>query len=135
MAHDRLLFRPLESVHPKYETPHVAIITTTALGIIFVSLRNFEQLAATVVTASLPFYILAVTSVFRLRRKAGYQPTFRTVGYPITPLLFIAVAFYLLAAAFINADARIPTAGVFGVILIGIPIYWIIIRERSQRTQ
>jgi hypothetical protein len=43
MATDGLLFRKFASVHPRYETPHIAIALTAVLGIIFVLLRTFEQ--------------------------------------------------------------------------------------------
>ena len=128
MANDGLLFKQLAKVHPRYETPYLAIGVATVLGMIFVSFRTFEQLAATVVTASLPFYALAVSAVFVLRRRAGYHPSFRTVGYPVTPLLFIAATLYLLVAPFANAAARVPTAIIFLVILAGIPLYWTVTR-------
>lgn len=133
MAHDGLMFRRLAAVHPKYQTPHIAILVATVLGIVFVTLRSFEQLAATVVTALLPFYALAVGTVFRLRRRPGYRPTFRTVGYPVTPLLFIAATLYLLGAAFITPAARVPTAEVFLIILVGVPLYfWGVAREDAR---
>ena len=56
MAADRLLFRKIAAVHPRYETPYVAITLAAVLGIIFVLMRTFEQLADTFVTAILPFY-------------------------------------------------------------------------------
>jgi APA family basic amino acid/polyamine antiporter len=110
----------------------VAILVTTQLGMLFVSLRTFEQLAATVVTASLPFYALAVSAVFLLRQKAGYHPSFRTIGYPVTPLLFIATTLYLVFAAFANPAARVPTAIIFLVVLAGIPLYWTFVKTGVQ---
>ena len=130
MAHDGLLFRRLAAVHPRYETPYVAILVTTMLGVIFVSLRSFEQLADTFVTAILPFYALAVAAIFPLRRRPAYQPAFRAAGYPVTPVFFIAATLYLLMAALADASARLPTACVFMVILAGIPVYWIVRRNR-----
>src|ERR1700690_3158636 len=77
MANDRLFFRPISSVHPRWGTPWVSISMTAFLGIVFVLSRSFEQLADAFVTAFLPFYALAVASVFRLRRVPGYAPSFR----------------------------------------------------------
>jgi APA family basic amino acid/polyamine antiporter len=132
MAHDGLLFKPLASVHQRYETPHVAIAVTSVLGIAFVSFRSFEQLANTFVTASIPFYALAVASVFPLRRRTGYAPRFRTIGYPVTPVLFISATLYLLANALTDPVARRPTAAVFAVILAGVPIYWGVVKNRPS---
>ena len=61
-------------VHPRHETPYVAIALTAVLGIIFVLLRTFEQLADTFVTAIIPFYALGVASIYVLRKKPDYAP-------------------------------------------------------------
>src|SRR5205823_7433927 len=76
MAADGLLFRKIAAVHPRFETPHVAISLTAVLGIVFVLLRTFEQLADTFVTAILPFYALGVASIFVFRKQsaAEYSP-------------------------------------------------------------
>ena len=89
MADDGLFFRRVASVHPRFETPYVAILLAAGLGVVFVLLRTFEQLADTFVTAIVPFYALAVASIFVLRKRAGYDPPFRTPLYPIVPALFI----------------------------------------------
>ena len=73
-----------------------------ALGVIFVLLRTFEQLADTFVTAILPFYALGVASIFVLRRRPGYAPAFRTPVYPVAPILFMLATLYLLVNAVID---------------------------------
>ncbi|WKW13076.1 amino acid permease [Pseudogemmatithrix spongiicola] len=123
MAADGLFFKPVAAVHPTWGTPWVAIAMTATLGAIFVLTRSFEQLADAFVTAFLPFYFLAVASIFRLRKRADYQPTFRVPLYPVVPLLFMAAVLYLLANALIAESSRWQTAGVLGVCLVGIPMY------------
>ncbi len=129
MADDGLFFRALAKVHPKYETPHVAIITCAVLGIIFVLLRSFEQLADAFVTAIVPFYALGVASVYVLRKKAGYSPPFRTPGYPLVPALFIASSIFLIGNALWDESSRWATVGVFGAILAGIPVYYAVFKK------
>lgn len=128
MARDGLLFRRLAAVHPRYETPSAAIVVAALLGIVFVMLRTFEQLADTFVTAIVPFYALAVAAVFPLRRRAGYAPPVRTPGYPVTPAVFVIAIAYLLGSALADPAARVPTLAVFAVILAGIPLYYRAIR-------
>ena len=127
MAADGLLFRKIAAVHPRYETPYVAIALTAVLGIIFVLLRTFEQLADTFVTAILPFYALGVASIFVFRRRptTEYQPPFRAPLYPIAPILFVVAALYLLVNALIDPSSRWPTLAIFAVILAGIPVYYL----------
>jgi len=140
MAEDRLFFRKLAAVHPRYESPYVAITLTAALGVVFVLLRTFEQLADTFVTAILPFYALGVASIFVFRRReraqsgaggpAEYSPPFRTPGYPVTPVLFVLATLYLLVNAVADPSSRWPTLAVFGVILLGVPVYYLTVGRR-----
>jgi basic amino acid/polyamine antiporter, APA family len=137
MADEGLLFRKLASIHPRFQSPYLAIALTAALGVLFVLLRTFEQLADTFVTAILPFYALGVASIFIFRRRAErggseYSPPFRTPLYPLTPILFVIATLYLLGNALIDPSSRVPTIGVFVVILVGIPVYYATV-GRSRR--
>ena len=124
MADDGLFFRKVAAVHPRYHTPYVSILLTTGLGVVFVLLRTFEQLADTFVTAIVPFYALAVASIFVLRKRADYDPPFRAPLYPIVPALFILATLFLLGNAIIDRTSRWPTMAVLGIILMGIPVYY-----------
>jgi APA family basic amino acid/polyamine antiporter len=124
MAADGLLPRPVAAVHPRWGTPYVAVALTAGLGVAFVLLRTFEQLADTFVTAIVPFYALGVAAVFPLRRKAGYDPSFRVPGYPVVPLLFVLAVISLLGNAIAEPGSRWPTLAVLGVVLLGIPVYY-----------
>jgi len=123
MADDGLFFRKMAAVHPRFHTPYVSILLVTALGVLFVLLRTFEQLADTFVTAIVPFYALAVASIFVLRKRPTYDPPFRTPLYPIVPALFILATLFLLGNAIIDPISRWPTLAVLGIILVGIPVY------------
>jgi amino acid transporter len=125
MADDGLLFKPIASVHPKYQTPYVAIMLVAALGLIFVLLRSFEQLADTFVIAMIPFYALGVAAIYRIRARPGYAPAFRTPGYPVVPALFILSVAYLLLNALIDPSSRVSTFVIFAVLLVGVPIFYL----------
>lgn len=130
MAADGLLFRKVAAVHPRYQTPYVAIGLTAVLGILFVLLRTFEQLADTFVTAILPFYALGVASIF-VFRKRGYNPPFRAPLYPVAPILFVLATFYLLVNALIDESSRWPTLAIFGIIVLGVPVYYLTVGRRG----
>ena len=134
MADDGLFFRKVAAVHPKYHTPYVSIMLTTGLGIVFVLLRTFEQLADTFVTAIVPFYALAVASIFVLRKRADYDPPFRAPFYPIVPALFILATLFLLGNAIIDPTSRWPTVAVLGIILLGVPVFYLTVGRRGQPT-
>jgi len=131
MADDGLLFRQIAAVHPRYETPYMAIGLVATLGAVFVLFFPFEALADAFVTAMIPFYAMAVAAVFPLRRR-GAASAYRTPGYPIVPLLFIASVVYLMINGLVAPDARKTTAIIFGVILAGIPVYYLIDRRRRS---
>jgi amino acid transporter len=124
MAADGLLFKPVATVHKKFQTPSVAIGLEAGLGVLFVLLGTFEQLADAFVTAIVPFYALAVGSVFVFRRRPEYKPPFRVPGYPVVPAIFILATILLLGNAIVDPTSRVPTLGVLGVILAGIPVFY-----------
>ncbi|MEO8055218.1 MAG: amino acid permease [Acidobacteriota bacterium] len=131
MAADRLFFAPVASVHPRFGTPWISISMTAGLGIVFVLLRNFEQLADAFVTAFLPFYALAVASIFRLRKKPGYAPTFRVPLYPVLPIIFLVSVLYLLGNAIVQPESRWSTLAVLGVVAAGVPVYYLTVGRRT----
>jgi len=124
MADDRLFFRGVAHIHPRFRTPSVAIVLTAGLGIAFVLARTFEQLADTFVLALWPFYALGAAAVFVLRRRRPdlHRPV-KVWGYPAPPILFLLSALLILANALVSDPAG--TALAFGVILAGLPAYWI----------
>src|SRR5436309_41240 len=129
MADDGLFFRAIAKVHPQYQTPSAAIVLTACLGIGFVLIRTFEQLADQFVVAIFPFYALAAAAVFVLRRRRPDVPRpVRVLGYPVVPLLFVLASFLILGNA-LWAHPR-ETGFAFLIILLGVPVYYRWIRGR-----
>jgi len=122
MADDRLFFRRLADVHPRFGTPALCIVLAAVLGVIYVSIRQFAELADQFIIGIWPFYALGVAAVFVLRRR---QPDlarpYRVLGYPAVPAVFLLASVYLLG------NYMITEPGIFLwdviVILSGIPIY------------
>src|SRR5687768_10373722 len=131
MADDGLLFRPLGRIHRRYKTPSTSIAVITVIGVAFVLVGTFEQLADAFVTAIVPFYALAVASVFVFRRRADYAPPFRVPLYPIVPAIFILSTIFLLSNAIIDPGSRWQTLGVLGGIVAGIPVYFATVGRRK----
>ena len=124
MADDGLFFRQIGAVHPRWRTPAAAIALAAMLGIGYVSVRSFEQLADSFILGIWPFYALAVGAVFRLRRTRPDLPRpYRTVGYPWVPLAFLVASLAMLLNALVQAP--LSTAFGFAIILLGIPVYYV----------
>jgi len=131
MAEDRLFFGAIAKVHPRFRTPHVAILLAAALGVAMVLTRTFEQLTDTFVLTMWPFYALSVAAIYRLRRtRPDLRRPYRTIGYPVVPAVFIAGAVYLVVNAFIASPLQ--TTVVFGVLLAGVPVYYLFFRGTAR---
>jgi amino acid transporter len=104
MADDGLFFKQLAVVHRRFKTPHVSIVLVSLLAVLFVLLiGNFNQLSDMFVLGIWPFYVGGVLAVYTLRRK---QPDVarpvKTLGYPVTPALFILAVVFLLGNALLD---------------------------------
>ncbi|HXE81074.1 MAG TPA: amino acid permease [Vicinamibacterales bacterium] len=128
MADDGLFFRRMAGVHPRYGTPHAAVLLAGGLGMLMVVTQTFERLADTFVLATWPFYALAVAGLYRLRRMRPDLPRpYRVTGYPVVPAVFIVGAVYLVVNALIT-DA-FWTSLVFAIAAAGLPVYYIWFRR------
>lgn len=134
MADDRLFFRSIATVHPQWHTPWVAIALACVLGVAMVMTQTFEQLTDTFVLAMWPFYGLSVAALYRLRRTQPHlQRPYRVLGYPFVPAIFIVGAVYLVVNAVISDP--LWTSVVFGVVLLGLPVYYVAFRVPAERAR
>ena len=122
MAEDRLFFKALARVHPRYGTPTGSIVLSVALGAVFVAVRSFAELAELFVIGIWPFYALSVAAVFVLRRRQPDRPrAYRTWGYPVVPLLFLAASLFLLVSYAVQ-QPRVFAVNLL-ILLAGVPVY------------
>jgi APA family basic amino acid/polyamine antiporter len=98
MARDRLFFKWLDFVHPRFRTPTHAILAHCLWGVVILLVRRkFEVIAAGMVFAILIFLTMNTLALFKLRRKGvGGQDVFRVPFYPILPALFFVGILALL---------------------------------------
>ena len=122
MANEGLLFRPLGRVHPRFATPHVSITVYSLLALVFVWSRSFEQLIEAFVLGTWPWLALAVAGVMVLRRRQpGLHRPYRTPGYPVVPLVFIAGTLLVVGTALVQRP--VTTLVGVGLTLLGVPLY------------
>jgi APA family basic amino acid/polyamine antiporter len=82
----------------------------------------YTQLLEYIVSVDLVFYGLMVGAVFVARRRWPDAPRpYRTFGYPLTPLIYIALAALLVVdLAYLAPD----TSGIgYLLVLTGVPVY------------
>src|SRR5207247_11237259 len=115
IADDGLFFKTIAKVHPRFKTPHVAILLAAVLGMALVLSRSFEALTNTFVLAIWPFYALSVAAIYRLRRlRPEMARPYKVIGYPVVPAVFILSVVWFVVNAFINEP--VPTAITFALI-------------------
>lgn len=125
MARDGLFFKKLAAVHPRFLTPHVSILAIGAWASVLSVSGTFEQLATYVVFGQWLFFGLTVAAVMVLRRTRPDLPrSYRTWGYPVTPVVFIAAALYISLNTLVTQPLN-ALAGL-GIIAAGLPayLYW-----------
>jgi amino acid transporter len=100
MANDGMFPKFLGRIHPKFNTPHLAVITYGLLIFIFSISGGFKQLAILASAAILLVYFAVVFSTIKLRMKhiEENKKTFKAPGGLITPLIAIATIIWLLTS-------------------------------------
>jgi len=123
MAKDRIFPERLGRLHPKYRSPHIAIVVQALLSVILVFWGTFEQLLSYVVFAMLASSIATGLSIFILRiREPQLHRPYKTLGYPFAPALFIGAYLWIAIQIFINKPYE-ATIGM-AIIASGIPFYF-----------
>lgn len=121
MANDGLIFRRLADIHPRYQTPHRAIVLQAAWACVLVGTGTYGVLVARVVYTEWIFFALMAIGLLSLRRRASFDPVFRAPLGAALPIAF-ATAALLVAANQIGAAPRDSLTGLV-LVLIGWPVY------------
>jgi APA family basic amino acid/polyamine antiporter len=123
MASDGVFLPAASRVHPQYRTPHIAIVALTAWSAILALTGTYEQLFTYVIFTSILFSVAAGFALFRLRRKMPEHPRpYRTWGYPLVPILFIAGSVAFVANTLV--ERPIESMAGLGLLALGLPAYW-----------
>lgn len=130
MARDGMFLHAVAALHPRFGTPALAIACQAGLASLFVALGTFNQIIAFFIFITVCFIALTVAAVFVLRKKLARENTFKVPGYPITPIIFLALVALLL---FLLA-AQNPAQAVLGIVVValGWPVYYFYFKKRLR---
>ena len=147
MARDGLFFGRVGALNAKH-VPAVALVTQGIWAALLTLPRTvtsdpntgkpvygnvYTQLLEYIISADLIFYALMVGAVILMRRNAPELPRpYRTFGYPLVPLIYIAMALVVV----IDLAYLAPyTSGIgYLLVLTGIPAYLIWRRGAAARS-
>jgi ethanolamine permease len=130
LARAGLLPRALAAIHPRWRTPHIAIVAGGAVGIAAIYSDRFVTIAGQPLTASIVtmsalgaivMYIISLLSLVRLRRREPrLERPFRVPLYPLFPLIALTIAAVsLVAIVYYNpaVSALFAVLGVLGALV------------------
>jgi APA family basic amino acid/polyamine antiporter len=116
------------AVHPRRQTPHLALLAQALWSSVLVATNSYRQLFTRVVYTEWLFFALLAAGLFVLRRQVlrrqrEYKPTFLACGYPVLPVVFIAASVGIVVNQCV-ADPRGSAVGL-GLLLLGLPVYFV----------
>jgi basic amino acid/polyamine antiporter, APA family len=127
-AADGLFFRRFAGIHPRFQTPAFAIVAQALWSVVLVLTGSYESLIEYALFAMWLSYGAMVAAVVVLRRTRPDAPRpYRMWGYPVTPLLFLAVTGWFLINILITKPA--PSLASLGLVATGLPA-WLIWKRR-----
>jgi basic amino acid/polyamine antiporter, APA family len=123
MAQDGKFFDSISKIHPTYGTPVNAILLQSGWAIVILLIwGTFEKVIASVVFMDWIFMIIAAFTVFVYRRRSDEKASFRTPGYPVVPLIFIAISVWFVTYMLFGRPEQALWG--LGLLILGLPIYY-----------
>jgi len=130
IARDGLFFRFFGKLHPRYGTPSNSLLIQSGLAIVMIFISGIEGLIGYFTLSYILQNLLVFGSVFWLRNRPDYQPSYRSPAGLFMASLAILVQFFLLIGTF----EAFPATGVLaalGLILTGLPVYYFFRRQQN----
>ena len=124
MAADRVFFKRLARVHPRFQTPATAVVVLGVWAEILASVGTFQSLIRYAIFVAWIFYGLGAASVIALRiKEPNTLRPYRVPLYPWPPLLFSLAAAMLV----LNEIVSEPRNAAMGIALVlpAVPCYFL----------
>lgn len=131
MARDGIFFNKLAEIHPRWQTPVNAILAQSVWSLFLLLFwGTFENLIEYVTFMDWVGLMLVGTTIFVFRKNRPDTPRgYRTVLYPLTPLIFIGISVWFIVFTLIENPVR-AGAGLL-VAAVGLGAYWGYFRKRD----
>ncbi|MRG46143.1 amino acid permease [Chitinophaga sp. SYP-B3965] len=129
MAKDGLFFKQAGELN-KDDVPGFGLWIQCAWTCLLCLSGKYNDLLAMVIFGVLVFYVITILGIFILRKTRPDVPrSYKAFGYPVLPALYILIAFSLAVLLLIyEPNYAIPG---LGIILLGIPLYFIALRSKK----
>jgi APA family basic amino acid/polyamine antiporter len=132
LAKDGLILKSLAHVSPRTHVPIRALVVQCFWACVVALSGEYDTLTDYAIFALTLFYALVAASIFIYRRREpDTERPYRTWGYPVVPILFLIVSVALIIQTIVNTPRQ--SAIGLGLILVGVPVYWLLDRRQSAR--
>ncbi|HEY6400408.1 MAG TPA: amino acid permease, partial [Blastocatellia bacterium] len=123
MARDGVFFASHARLSNTTRVPVIAIMIQSVWACVLALSGTYDQLTDCLLFASWIFYGLCASSVFVLRRRLpNKERPYKTLGYPVMPVVFVLVATWLVINTLVNKRVESVTGLV--LIALGLPLYF-----------
>ena len=122
MAEDRVFFRSLARVSPRWHTPVISLALQGVWSAALALSGRYDQLFTYVMFMMVLSYVLTVVALFVLRRKMpDAERPYRCTGYPWLPAIYVIIGTIFS----VNAVIERPKEAGLGtlIVLAGVPLY------------
>jgi ethanolamine permease len=124
----------LAAVHPKFKTPHWALVAGGVVGVVAVCTGTTDKLIIVCVIGALIMYIISMASLFVLRKKypemvrpfkAPFYPYFPAIALLLSVVCLSAIVYYNLTLSLIF----------FGIFLVAVVFYVLFLKEKNRHDE
>jgi len=133
MAKDKLFFKKLGDIHPRYLTPGPSLWIQFGWAALLVLTGTFDTLTDMLIFVSWIFYALGAFGVFVLRKKMPDTPRpYKVWGYPYVPAIFVTFASVYVVWTLVDdirnfasgATTIINSVAGLALVALGVPLYF-----------
>ena len=134
LAEQRQLPAVVASIHPRFRTPHVAILISATAFLLLTLFNTFISAATISAMVRLSLYIVtAICLIVLRRRKDQPPPTFQAPGGLFIPILVIALSLWLLSNSSAREARDAGLAALVGLVLYGMTRASILLSRETHR--
>lgn len=130
MAADGLVLPSASALHPRFHTPHIALLIQGGWAVVLTLSGTYGQLLDYVIFGDWIFFGLIAATIFRYRaldtpkgRREGREGVsgYRVPLYPVLPALFVTTCVYVVVSSIASNPANALIGA--GLIALGVPVF------------
>lgn len=129
MARDGAFFAAAARLHPRWQTPWVAIVAQGAFCCVLILTGEFERLAYFIGFTLALFTAFSILGLFRLRKRPGWEPLPAvSFAWPLMPSLYILANLWCFL--YFAVERRLEAVWALATIVVGALAYHLYARQR-----